>query len=246
MNSIFIVTSALCSNIGIFDLETRIQQTKGTIYSIKTNCSDSKIILVDGGASVSDQSIKDFFLEIRDQIESLILLNEDERIKYLQDNHFKKEQIKEAVGMVGASKTIAELIITKFAIEKIRSDQSYEGVDRIFKLSGRYQLSPFFNPRIYDQKELLDKYVLSSKKYSYMPNNQNGYCYPSTLWSFPTTRLEETINKIENMIQDITSNKDYTDLEHLLYKHLDQNDIKELEYLNVFGITSPTGYLVYN
>lgn len=243
MNPCFIITSALHSNIGIFDLETRIQQTKGTIHSIKKQCPNAKIIFIDGGASIEDQLINNFFKEIKSQIECLLLLNEDYRIKYLQNKYFIKEQNKEATGMVGASKTIAELIITKFAIEKIKSDCS-SNLDRIFKLSGRYQLSPFFNPKIYEEKELLDKYVFSSKKISYMPNN--NYCYPSVLWSFPTSRLDEAILKIENMINDITSSKNYTDLEHLLCKHIDSNHIKELDYVHAFGITSPTGYLVYH
>jgi len=68
VNAAFIVTSAICTSIGIFDTKTRVQQTNRTLCSIQDYAPNSKIIFIEGGEKPKDQYAVDFLKEVQSKV----------------------------------------------------------------------------------------------------------------------------------------------------------------------------------
>ena len=159
-------------------------------------------------------------------------------------------------GIVGLTKSIAELTLMTAVLDGLKNDKQIveflSDVDRIFKISGRAQLSPLFVKEVYDKDHVQDKCVFKVKQKSWIDNAQEvigtEYLYQSRLWSFPANQLDMIMECFENMIKDVmeTSTKQYIDVEHLLYKHIGPERSVELEYLHLHCATAPQAALIYD
>lgn len=230
MNAAFIVTSAINTNLGLFDIETRIQQTNRTLCSIHDYAPNSKIIFVEGGEKSNDQYVIDFFKDVKSKSCLFGITNE----LGIPSNF-------------GPSKSLNDVILTKRALESLINNKFK--VDRIFRISGRYQLSPVFDLKVYEQDNIKNKFIFKKKDKSYIPDSKIEYCYQSRLWSFPYEKAEETLFYLEKMVIDLIEaikNKEYLDFEHVLYKNIPQNKIHELDLIHVFGVITSNGHIVYD
>lgn len=233
MNAAFIVTSAICTDIGIFNLKSRIIQTAGTIKSIKNFAPNSKIILMDGGGQSEDNEFKKI-------------------IRYINQNCyiFGKTNLGTPANF-GPTKSLYDVYLTKSGLESLieKNTDNKEKIDRVFRISGRYQISSAFKLKKYEKKEIKDKFVFKEKIKSYIENSGLEYCYSSRLWSFPYEKSHDTLKYLENMIVDLTNsikNKNNLDFEHVLYKNIPQSEIKEFKSIHVFGAITSNGYLIYD
>lgn len=98
-------------------IETRLQQTKDTIYSIRKYCQDADILLIDNGA-------KDFQNEICPLVEKYYYVGNLSKYKKTSKH---------------SNKGIGETYMLLYALKRIQNNYSV-----IFKISGRYQLNSEF------------------------------------------------------------------------------------------------------
>ena len=252
MKTTFIVTSALITKIGIYDLTSRLQQTHQTLDSIYQHFPDAQVMIVDGGEP-GLKTIQHPLLEsLKNRVGAFLDLSDDEQIQHLHSIEIGHQR--EMGGVSGLIKSMAEMTIFQQALILINEHEKLQpmrDVDRIFKVSGRYQLSPLFDAHAYDLAQ--DRYVFKERTASWIPNAKEvvgtDYCYQSRIWSMDRSLLEHTIDKYNDMMQDLQQLADanhYIDIEHLLYKHLGPERSMELQYVHFMGTIAPNGTMIYD
>lgn len=245
MKTTFIVTSAMITNLGVYDPLSRMQQTYQTMDSIQSKFPDAKILLVEAG-DIKIRGVQDsIWADLRDRATAYLDLTDDETLQYLKT--LPVSHNREMGGPSGLIKSMSECVAFHQALIKIRDVAALadlKNVDRIFKLSGRYALSPMFNPTDWDHP---GQYVFKQRTRSWMP--EGGYLFQSRLWSFDAALLDQTIASYEVMMTDLEqlaeANK-YMDVEHLLFKHIGPDHSKELEYTHCMGTMAPNGTMIYD
>jgi hypothetical protein len=256
MKPTFIITSAVSCAVGVYDTPFRIRQTHGTIDSILRHYPDAQLILVDGGAKV-DQQYDEMWTGLKSRVHASLLMDSNPQIEHLQKNFFSRAPSKnEMGGITGLTKSIAELTILINTLAAIRDNDDLKPIretDRIFKISGRYQLSPLFETWIYNGNLPKNKYVFKERETSWMDKasqkaigTEYGFC--SRLWSMDISQLDDTIKLFETMLADVMeiTKTHYIDMEHMLFKHLGTDNTMEIETLHVYGNIGPNGNLTYD
>lgn len=258
MRTTFIITSAINVNVGIYTPTTRVNQTHETINSILEHFPDAFLVLIDGGRKIDSGNgeLLARYAELAARCHGSLFMGDDERIQHLQDNWLAKVSApNEMTGTVGLVKSLAEMTLINEVLEGLRSNEQMQflrQVDRIFKISGRYKLSPLFDPVLYQGQAVQDKYVFRHREPSPISNAAEvlgtTYSYASRLWSFPPAQLGDAIERVRNMILDYVqiSQHHYVDVEHLLFKHFHTADVVEVDHTHVMGTIAPNGVSVYD
>ena len=255
MTPTFIVTSAINTPVGTYSHYQRIFQTAGTIESIRKHYQDALILLVEGGQPFDETD--PLWEKIKSTVNIYINMQGNAQIKHLQDTFFNKSQNRfEMGGTVGLTKTAAELTLMTAVIGSIQTNADLKDVlttDRIFKISGRYQLSPMFDPSIYDSDLVKNKYVFKERDVSWMDAESQkivgtNFGYASRLWSFDTKLIDDCTERFETMFEDCMeiTQSHYVDIEHLLYKHIGPEVSIEIDHTHLYGNIGPNGALVYD
>jgi hypothetical protein len=231
----FVVTSAVNSKFGVYPPEERLEQTINTLQSIKVRIPDAKIIVMEcaGTALTEDQS------DVLEQNCDLLLdfsRDPDVLAIYQSDNW-------------DVVKNSTEIMCFARALRMCQDDGDFAGLDRIHKMSGRYILNDDFDPGVYD--EYADKIVIGPKHQSQFPYQVTGIelQYMARLWSWPSSQTELVIQVYNDSLSYIgqrVSQGGYADIEHVLYKFLPHDNIKELSLLGVEGCIAPNGVSIKN
>lgn len=256
MKTTFIVTCAINTNVGIYEPWSRIQQIHQTMDSIKQHYADAYIVLVDGGKPVEDAQQKNMLEGLKSRAHAFLDMTNNDQIHHLHSNFLDHLPVKhEMGGITGLSKSAAENVIMYnilYAISQSEDLKPAREVDRIFKISGRYQLSPLFDPTVYESQEAQNRYVFKQADASWMPDAASTIgvdrSYSSRLWSFPADMLDDCISRYENILNDCMeiAKTHYVDIEHLLYKHMGPAVSLELPYTHLMGSIAPNGTLIYD
>lgn len=251
MKTTFIVTSAIETNLGPLSPDIRILQTLDTVKSVRTAFPDAIVVLVEGGERVPTGQLWD---RLRQSCNVFIDMTKNEQIQHLQQNIINKVQNKfEMGGASGLAKSVAELTLMASVLDAINNHPDMvpaRQVDRIFKISGRYQLSPLFDPAVYADKSM--KYVFKKADKSWIPDAMEtigtDHSYNSRLWSFDIGLLDQTHAKFVEMIDDMIeiSTDRYIDVEHLLYKHIGPKQSVEIDNTHLFGTLGPNVMVIYD
>jgi hypothetical protein len=120
---------------------------------------------------------------------------------------------------------------------------------RIFKLSGRYQVTDKFDIAKFDNAETKDKYVFKKAQPSWINPADTGVntLLQTRLWSFTPSLLVDTIsmyNKIiETMVGLFNQNK-YIDNEHAMAKFIPKDKLVELDIVGLQGNIAPNGMMI--
>lgn len=243
--------------MGAYTPQLRIFQTHDTITSIQKYYPEALIILVDGGKNIeaSDPNYQ-AWEALKARCHVSLNMSTNEQIKHLHANFLDNVPNRhEMGGTTGLTKSVAELTLMAAVLDGIKNNPQLADIlktDRIFKISGRYQLSPLFDPTVYESDLAKGKYVFRQRDASWMPDAQEAigtaYGYASRLWSFDTALLDETITRFNSMIEDCLniSSTHYIDIEHLLFKHFWAADPVEVEHTHLMGTIAPTGAVVYD
>ena len=233
-NFAFMVTSAINTKFGVYDNDTRLKQTLETIGSIKKYVPNARIILVECGA-IPLTPVQEFVLEA--EVAEIISFNDDEDVKaiFVSDNW-------------DVVKNTTEVMCFKRALEHCLEYNLFEGIDRVFKMSGRYRLNGNFDLAQYIMAP--DSIVTTHKHSSQFPHQVTlvEYQYMSRLWSWPTNITERIINEVYsaglNYMAERLSQGGYCDIEHMLYKFLPANLILEVNKVGLEGNIGPNGMAV--
>lgn len=232
--SLFLVSSAIHTKHGVYDTETRLQQTIDTCKSIRSKCN-ADIILLDGGQKSLSKEEKEI---LSDYILRFYDFSEEETVKRIQnvDNHDIVKNMIEIV-MFGS---FFDLMTT--------TNMKLPHYDRIFKMSGRYTLNDNFN---YDEHmNAVGKIVIRGPYTSQFNSTITGGVtlqYMSRLWSFDTVHLEyirDTYVDMFNHMNERLHNGGYIDIEHLLFHHLHHTLIVNPKKIGVQGNIAPNGVAV--
>jgi hypothetical protein len=243
MKNIVLLTSAVYTNYGIYKSAERIQQTLDTAKSAKKYIPGAVVILVDNSKVDVQNDTSAEFEELIDLVDYYIDNSDDEDIKYFHNNVANYDIGKNAMEAMGLMK----------ALTYINSDEDMkkeiDSADRIFKLSGRYQVNDKFNIANFDNANTKDKYVFKKAQPSWINPVDTGVntLLQTRLWSFTPSLFIATIdmykNIIENMIRLFNENK-YIDNEHSMSKFIPKDKLVELETVGLIGNIAPNGMMI--
>jgi hypothetical protein len=243
MKNIVLLTSAVYTNYGIYNPQQRIQQTLDTAKSAKKYIPGAVIILVDNSKTDVQNDTSAGFEELIDLVDYYIDNSDDEDIKYFHNNVQNYDIGKNAMEAMGLMK----------ALTYINGDEDMKAVikdaDRIFKLSGRYQVTDKFDISKFSNKNTKDKFVFKKAQPSWINPADTGVTtlLQTRLWSFTPNLMLETMdiykNIIENMIRLFNENK-YIDNEHSMSKYIPKDRLVELDTVGLVGNIAPNGMMI--
>lgn len=243
MKNIVLLTSAVYTNYGIYKPQERIQQTLDTAKSAKKYIPGAVIILVDNSKVDVQNDTSAEFEELIDLVDYYIDNSDDEDIKYFHNN----------VANYDIGKNVMEAMGMMKALTYINSDADMMKVvadaDRIFKLSGRYQVTDKFDIAKFDNANTKDKYVFKKAQPSWINTQDTGVTtlLQTRLWSFTpglfTATIELYKNIIETMVQLVNESK-YIDNEHAMAKFIPKDRLVELETVGLQGNIAPNGMMI--
>jgi hypothetical protein len=252
MTPTFIITSAIETSLGPLPRDVRILQTMDTVRSIYKFYPDAKTVLVEGGSRLPTSPLWEQLLKM---VHVFMDMTNNDQIQHLQQNVISHVNNKhEMGGTSGLAKTVAELTLMLNALDAINNHPDMvpaRQVDRIFKISGRYQLSPLFDASVYEDAGM--KYVFKRREASWMDADHchtigADHGFSSRLWSFDIGLLDSTQERLQAAMDDMMeiSSTNYIDMEHLLYKHIGPSQSIELDNTHLFGTLGPNVSLVYD
>lgn len=226
MSNWFIITSACNVDYGVYSLDDKFHQTCLTIESIRKYCPDSKIVILEA----SPTSLPDYkrnFLHWASDV--YIELAGDPKIMLMHKtlNTF-------------AIKSPSEVYIMGLFLKKQNFLQEN---DRIFKISGRYVLTENFDLSQHQDK---GKFTFKTKEkctvYYDVNTKENlppvaEYQYKTRLYSFCGSLVPHYAKKCDEMLEFFHEYYDgrFTDLEHVMYKFLDHDLVKEIDMIGLRG-----------
>jgi hypothetical protein len=243
MKNIVLLTSAVYTNYGIYNPQERIKQTLETAQSAKKYIPGAVIILVDNSKVDVQNDDSAEFNELIDTVDYYIDNSDDDDIKYFHNN----------VANYDIGKNVMEAMGMMKALTYINSDADMMKVvadaDRIFKLSGRYQVTDKFDITKFDNANTKDKYVFKKAQPSWINPQDTGVTtlLQTRLWSFTPSLFSATIelykNIIETMVSLVNQNK-YIDNEHAMSKFIPKDRLVELETVGLQGNIAPNGMMI--
>ena len=233
----FVVTSAVNSKFGVFNPAERLEQTIDTITSIRSKVPTAKIFIMEccGTPLTDDQR-----LALAKSCDTLIDFSTNADVQDMYDND-NWDVVKNGT----------EIMCFSRALTMLKESGQFADVDRIHKMSGRYILNDMFDPETYEQIDIADKFIIGPKYKSQFPIEVTTVPlqYMARLWSWPITRLDETIQIYQDSFvffaQRVAAGG-YVDIEHVLYKFLPQEHVHEIQNLGVEGCIAPNGTAIKN
>ena len=229
MKSLFLISSAINTKFGIFDSAKRFQQTLDTISSIRSAVPSAKIILLEMAAIPLSKDQK-FALESRvDEIQEFWA---EPRVQEV----FKSENW-------DIVKNVTEVTCFSLALDGLIKNSQLLGIDRIYKISGRYSLNKNFNELLHRDS---NKIIVSQRRRSQFPSVLTGsrFQYMSRLWSWPSSLSPLILQSYKDGLAYIRNQIDrgrYCDIEHMLYMYLPEYLVQPASIIGVEGELGPNG-----
>jgi len=183
------------------------------------------------------------FEELIDLVDYYIDNSDDTDIQYFHNNvqnYDIGKNTMEALGMMKALTYIANDDAMKNEIKD---------ADRVFKLSGRYQVTDKFDIAKFSNDTTKDKYVFKKAQPSWINPADTGVntLLQTRLWSFTPAMLLNTMQLykdiIEIMIKLFNEGK-YIDNEHAMSKFIPKDQLVELETVGLQGNIAPNGMMI--
>lgn len=238
-----LVSSALYTNYGIYGTAERIAQTRATVQSIRTYLPWATVVLIDNSKSEIQNDTSKELRELEDSVDFWIDNSDDEDIQYFHNNVTNYDIGKNAMECIGTKKALDYILTDPAIMEKVVLSS------RVFKISGRYQLTADFDVTKFDNKETVRKYVFKTAKPSWISTAETGVdqLLETRLWSFHPEQLIDIIkiygNIITNMIDTFNKNQ-YIDVEHSMAKFIPADQLVQLDNIGLTGRIAPNGVKV--
>jgi hypothetical protein len=243
MKNIVLLTSAVYTNYGIYNPQDRIKQTLETAKSAKKYIPGAVIILVDNSKVDVQNDTSAEFEELIDTVDYYIDNSDDDDIKYFHNNVTNYDIGKNAMEALGMMKALT------FIANDDAMKNEIKDADRVFKLSGRYQVTDKFDIAKFDNTNTKDKYVFKKAQPSWINPADTGVntLLQTRLWSFTPAMLLNAMqlykNIIETMVKLFNEGK-YIDNEHAMSKFIPKDQLVELETVGLQGNIAPNGMMI--
>jgi hypothetical protein len=243
MKNIVLLTSAVYTNYGIYKPAERIQQTLDTAKSAKKYIPDAVVILIDNSKVDVQNDTSSEFEELIDTVDYYIDNSDDTDIQYFHNNVQNYDIGKNAMEALGMMKALTYISNDKNMMKEIK------GADRIFKLSGRYQVTDKFDITKFSNETTRDKYVFKKAQPSWINPADTGVntLLQTRLWSFTPSLLIETIeiyNTIIKTMMGLFNQNKYIDNEHAMSKFIPTDRLVELDVVGLQGNIAPNGMMI--
>lgn len=224
MKPLFLITSALNPSYGVFSLQERLEQTKGTIKSIRDIVPEADIFLVD----VSVNKLPD---EIKAQIVPTVNYYMD-----LSDNETMRQL------SLGQAKSQSESYLTLCFLDALKVNNLVDKYDRIFKITGRMELYEGFDIASYDN--LKGKYVFQKRVATWMstPYKECTHLYNTRLYSFCSSLVDTHIEILSGIFDYLN----HVDLEHAMFARVPNELVVEFDKVYSKGPEASTGKWNYD
>ena len=242
-NQLVLITSAVYTNYGIYDAKQRIQQTLDTVKSAKKYIPECTIVLIDNSTIAIQNDDSAELTELIDLVDYYIDNSDDKDIQHFHNNITNYDIGKNSMECVGMYKALAYMSSNPEMMEIITNSS------RIFKLSGRYQLTDKFDITKFDNETTVDKYVFKRAQASWINSADTGVTtlLQTRLWSFTPSLFADTIQLFQNILQNMfnTFNQGkYIDVEHSMAKFIPEDHLVELEQVGLQGNIAPNGMMI--
>ncbi|CDX36458.1 hypothetical protein MPLSOD_270098 [Mesorhizobium sp. SOD10] len=225
---IFIVTSALGTTQGVLSPQVRLAQTLGTIRSIKNHVPKAFILLVDSSSMPLNSGVED---DIRAEVDIAVFLNS------LNPGLHLSRDLGGFWETSDYSKTLSETYSLIHALSLIKVISSGKFNKRIFKISGRYQLSDGFDINRYTSDDMLGKYVFKRRGHPWLEGT-DGY-FDTRLWSLCSTTINSTLEILSSILTSSIDNS--LDAEHSYFRKFPHDSVYEVATIHVAGQIASTG-----
>jgi hypothetical protein len=234
---LFVVTSAVNSKFGVFTPEQRLEQTIGTIKSIRSKIPDAKIAVMECCGTPITTAQADALIAVSDHFRDM---SQDADVQALYDND-NWDVVKNGT----------EIMCFGRMLNEIKTVPDLMTVDRMHKMSGRYILNDMFDPETYDKSDVADRIIIGPKYKSQFPEHitTQPWQYMARLWSWPVARLDEVIQVYEDSLvffAERLAAGGYVDIEHVLARFLNPAHVHEIQNLGVEGCIAPNGTPIKN
>jgi hypothetical protein len=241
--NIVLLTSAVYSNYGIYKPAERIQQTLETAKSAKKYIPGAVIILVDNSKVDVQNDDSDEFEELIDLVDYYIDNSDDDDIKYFHNNVTNYDIGKNAMEAMGMLKALNYIAGDQDLIAEVKES------DRLFKLSGRYQVTDKFDINKFDNADTKGKYVFKKAQPSWINPADTGTntLLQTRLWSFTPDLFNDTVKLYSDIIATMIplfNQGKYIDNEHAMAKFIPKDKLVELETVGLQGNIAPNGMMI--
>lgn len=229
MNTEFIVTSTINAKFSIFDPDARFDQTLETIKSIRDHVPNAKI-------NILESSVEELPKEKRDELIHL----SDRFINFGKDNTVI--DISSKLLSQDVIKNMTELVIINKFLNLSMKNNWFNGIDRLFKISGRYRLNDKFSLMSHDTG-----FTVGPIYKSQFPKETTGNIdqqYMLRLYSLKTDEIDNFTFLTKQMIEYMAKRLSfggYADIEHLFYHFLPNDKTKSITISGVEGFIAPSG-----
>jgi hypothetical protein len=233
-NYAVMITSAINSKFGVYQGDTRLEQTIATVASVRERIPGAKVFLLEMTGIPLTDSQRD---SITGAVDHLLDFTTDQNVVGLYHSTDNWDVVK----------NVTEVMCFGNALKTLSKDPGFtKDYDRIFKMSGRYLLDERFDIDFYNEYKNKHSIVIGPKKPSQFPYSVTEIeaQYMSRLWSWPTQLNEEVVGFYDNALNYMyqrLANNGYADIEHCLYKFLDPAKIINKESLGIVGNIAPNG-----
>jgi len=223
MSTLFIVTSAINSFRSVIQLEKRYEQTLETINSIRNKVPDSIIVLAESSPDPVPQEMLDFLVT---------------KVDYLLKNSNNPDIIQ--LGKCGQQSPAEaySLYMTLDFIENL----NLPNVQRVFKVTGRGQLTDDFNIEDYNEPSLAGCYVFKRRVDSWM--SKDLQLVDTRIFSLCYTLVPETTQMMRKMVNHCLGTG--RDLEHCTFELMDKSKLKERDVMGFKCQISSTGFIQFD
>ena len=209
--NIIIITSSLKPFSSNIPDDTRREQTLQTISSVRKHFPKDLVILSDTSREIITES------------ESSVFSKCDYIINFgIGSNSYAYT--------VHKMKSFSESYMLLETLEHIKT-LNLKGINRIFKLSGRYAINSDFNIDAHNKK---DKYVFKKATKTWMNPIMNGatHCFQTRFFSLDYSLIDDYISILKNNISMLQ----HLDTEHAHFINIKKQNLHEIDIMNVEGV----------
>jgi hypothetical protein len=243
MKNIVLLTSALYTNYGIYNPQDRIKQTLETAKSAKKYIPGAVIILVDNSKTEVQNDDSPEINELIDLVDYYIDNSDDNDMKYFHANVTNYDIGKNTMEALGMMKALTYIANDETMKNEIKD------ADRIFKLSGRYQVTDKFDINKFSNETTRDKYVFKKAQPSWINPQDTGVntLLQTRLWSFTPNLLLDAMQLYKNILEtmvNLFNNGKYIDNEHAMSKFIPKDKLVELDTVGLQGNIAPNGMMI--
>ena len=227
---LFIVTSALHTNIGVVNVQDRVEQTIEGLKSLRKAAPNAIIFLADASSKMVDEATS---MRVNQLCNRSISFFGDEDLMSLANAGLKSQ---------------AEITLLFKTLSIIKQHPELQkmmaGVRRVFKLSARTNMLEGYDPKAYDNQ--YGKYVFKKAMPSWLPPQKQlesgcDHLYITRMYSFCISLFDNYLNTLPAIYQTI--NQHGVDTEHAHYGNIDKGFSVEFEKLYCQGVLAGNGQL---